>query len=456
MQKEPGYYIWTNAEAIIAFIEAKAEIPEKAIERFLEEVYNCKIANKGGELIPTGEYRSLGLRKGVVDCTVRVVQALFEIRYYMIRKGINDYTLEKGIKVKPSDIKILIDSLLRGLIAEKNDEGGWGTFYGEESRTDPTAHVLITLVRCRLSEKEYKIVIEETANYLVKELRIESEKGWGSMDASEEADPGNTSLALKALALVNPVTEQVLIDGVEYLRKCINNGEFFDIMDKLEFGKGAMGSTAEGICIPTAPRMLEALLACGVYPNDDIINKLVSYIVSKVRKEVDPEIVAKGLSEVEGWGLDNRNINTWYTSIVVYAFSDYLRYAEYAGNRVDDTERCYLATRIETLMKGTEDLENSYKKLENDFMTVSTEYNKIRQNINSLKAAKDYRKIAYIILYSAAGILGGFSILLNLYGNAINKNILVYLSYALGSGDIITLVSVIKKYLSKKIPEIVV
>ena len=436
------HFAWTSAEALLAFFEAGVEPSDKYILKFLNTIIkSAEKSPRGGKLIPAlGEY---SLDRGMIESTIRTVVTLSEIRYNMLKKGISGYAIDEQIKeIDSLEMARMIEYYLVGLEKNVNDRGGWGTFYGEMSRIDPTAHALIAFIRCRQSKESFLDIIEETKNWLIDARQ--DDKGWGATASSAQSDPGNTALALIALSYVLPITDQVLVDGVAFLQQCVNDGSRDDVLDDLVLTDLGMGNVRQGICIPSAPRMIQALLACGIHPGDPSIVSLMKDIYAKRREEK----LQGGFSKVFGWGLQSAQNSTWYTSIVVYACTEFLRYAQYAGNRLDSMERNILSARIESLSQET-------IKGKETIGSLLVEQNKIKHNLGifNIHNAKRYRRIAYLTTAISIVTLLCLSLSLFFLDKFVPGYGLVWMSSSFGLGSLASIYPIWRGYLRRVFPD---
>ncbi|MBZ5640228.1 MAG: hypothetical protein LAO51_15895 [Acidobacteriia bacterium] len=439
---QPRHFAWTSAEALVAFFEARKPVPQGSVETVLGVIQQSLWASpRGGKLVlALGEFP---LDRGVVDSSVRAVLALAAIRYDMLKNGIERYRIGDLPDERFTSVYIgrLVEELLTGIEAEANDKGGWGTFYGETSRVDPTSHALAALIRCRHNSQSYERTIDDAVKWL---REAQKDAGWGATKHSEEPDPGNTALVLSALSLVLPVTEPLIVDGVNFLRIRIQKGLLADTIEDLRVADGGMGPIHQGISIPACPRVLQALLACGIDPRDECVQKLLARIYA-MRRDEQPR--PDGTGPLTGWGLETDSNSTWYTSIVAYACSDYLRYAEYAGNRVDDLERAHLVTRMETLAVERSRHAAECQRLEKELEKVGGDLRAYRS-----KNVTSYRTISYGVATIALFLGLLLSLTLHIIAKCRDSVVLDWLAGSVSLSSFITVCVLTYRFIRHALP----
>jgi hypothetical protein len=265
------------------------------------------------------------------------------------------------------------------------------------------------------------------------------------------ADPGNTALALTSLALVRPYSNPIISEALDFLLDSIQNADYEDFTEELRLNKIGMGPSSQQICIPTAPRMVQALLACRISPRDQSISDLFNLIRSRSRPE---ERRANHSPEAHGWGLKTDSNSSWYTSIVVYACSDYLHSAEPAYKRPETLDRMNQLARMESMSLALEQGQSRIRELDRA-LTVSLDESVALRNERAAwkpRSMNAYRLTSYC---SAAGGLVALlfaSAMIYLYGSTVDSTLMKWAGGVLSASSVVSVAIVIFRYFSRAIP----
>ncbi len=312
-----GYKAWTTAEGLIAILSRYDKIAFPATEynpSLLAEIA-YKLINidehiKGGG-IPA--YPDLEIsHRGVVDSTAIVLNALCTLRLFMYEMKLAQLSVGSSIHVSIEDISKCIDRLEHWLIANQNEDKGWGIWKGEVSRVTATAYAIRALVGAGVERGAHSL----RSSYFWLEQARKKDGMWAVDWHTDESDLTSTAFAVTALAILSDsVIEETIQSAVD---KLLNTTDWKDAVHNIEIEDDQGKRRIIKLPYASKPRVIQTLIIAGVPLKDvRIIKALQGFIDSQLRRG--------------GWApsqdQSSRDMNIWYTYVVVECIYTWLVYA---------------------------------------------------------------------------------------------------------------------------------
>lgn len=317
-----GYGAWTTAEGILAVLHSEPflhDFKNGPDIDFLAMVTNnlvCIQRNFKEDGVPADPDFGISHR-GVIDSTVKVLLALLAVRHFVISKGWDRLTnWKKDIVIPLIKIDSIISDLSQWVMSNQNEDGSWGLWKGTEGRTYPTFYAIKVLLDCGEKPKSEQI---NKAIRWINSHQLE-DGGWGFSTSENTSDLASTSFAILALTQVGPLWGKEIWKGEKLLQEIIKQNNYDDTPKKMKIPIGGMSKNVEiPVIHPTKPRLLCALLQAGMSPFSAMVQHLLKQICCE-------ELDAGGWASV-----GEKELQTWYTYVVIDSFTIWFSYAEELG-----------------------------------------------------------------------------------------------------------------------------